>query len=197
MGLLATMDERTMAIQWGVVIGASLVAAAFDLRTRRIPNALTAPLFAVGLIGAAGKAGLPGFIEAVGAAALMALPYLFLFVLCHGGAGDAKLMAAIGAWLGLRQGLIALFCVAAAGILLAIVKAIAQRRLLSVLGNIFISVYSVFIYIHGFVFAGREPREDRDGRRGVELCQSLTITIPYGVAIFAGVCAAGGVVMLW
>ena len=30
-------------LQWGVVISASLVAAAIDLRTRRIPNLLTAP----------------------------------------------------------------------------------------------------------------------------------------------------------
>ena len=184
----ATTDARTMAIQWGVVIGASLVAAVFDLRTRRIPNALTGPLLVIGLIAAALQAGLSGFFEALGACVLLALPYVLVFLFAHGGAGDAKFMAAIGAWLGLEQGLIALFCVAAAGIVLAMVKAIVKRRLLLVLGNVFISAYS-------FIFAGYVPKQYRDDRKDTDVCQSLTL--PYGVAIFAGVCAAGGMVMLW
>ena len=109
MPLISEISYVTMAIfQWGVVIGASLFAVVSDIRQRRIPNALTFPLLAVGLIWAACFGGLAGLLEALGACALLALPYVLLFIFVGGGAGDAKLMGAIGAWLGLRYGLVAL-----------------------------------------------------------------------------------------
>ena len=46
MWALALWDSGIVPLQWGVVIGASLAAAFSDLRTRRIPNALTLPLCA-------------------------------------------------------------------------------------------------------------------------------------------------------
>ena len=41
-------DERMILFQWGVIIGASLIAALGDLKEKRIPNALTFPLFVAG-----------------------------------------------------------------------------------------------------------------------------------------------------
>jgi Flp pilus assembly protein protease CpaA len=130
--LLASItDERMAVFQWGVVIGASLVAAGGDLRERRIPNALTVPLLVVGLLWATWIGGLSGLAEAVAAVILLAAPYVLLFVFAGGGAGDAKLMGAIGAWLGLTQGVVVLLCVAVTGMILAVVKAIAQKRPIS------------------------------------------------------------------
>ena len=43
-------ENKMVLLQWGVVIGASLAAAIFDLRERRIPNMLCGPLFIAGLI---------------------------------------------------------------------------------------------------------------------------------------------------
>ena len=45
-------------IQWGVVIGASLVAATFDVAARRIPNRLTGPMLLTGLAWAIYSGGL-------------------------------------------------------------------------------------------------------------------------------------------
>lgn len=187
MDLFASIvDERT-AFQWGVIIGASLVAAGCDLRTRRIPNALTAPLLAVGLLWAIWFRGLPGLAHAVGACILLALPYVLLFLFAHGGAGDAKLMGAIGAWLGLTQGVIVLFCVAAAGIVMAIAKAIFQKQLKFVLTNVFVSCYSFLLSVIGCkTMRLASYRTDNE--------QSGGLNVPYGVAIFAGVCVAGGIV---
>jgi len=84
-------------------------------KEKRIPNALTLPLFIVGLLWSAWFGGLSSLAEAAGVSALMALPYIVLFLFFGGGAGDAKLMGAIGAWLGLKQGLMVLACVAIAG----------------------------------------------------------------------------------
>ena len=47
---LSLWNHPWAATQWGVVIGASLVAALVDARTFRIPNKLTFPLFGSGLV---------------------------------------------------------------------------------------------------------------------------------------------------
>jgi Flp pilus assembly protein protease CpaA len=119
----------------------------------------------------------------------LALPYIILFLFFGGGAGDAKLMGAIGAWLGLRQGLAVLVCVAIAGGFIAIAKAIAQKRLKFVLTSVYISFFGSLLSL----FTHRKMQladEQTDIRESGEL------DIPYGVAIFAGVCAGGGVVWL-
>ena len=124
------------AIQWGVVIGASLVAAISDARSRRISNRLTFPLLAAGLASAAAFGGAAGVLDSALACALLALPYVVLFVFAGGGAGDAKLMGAIGSWLGLINGTVVLFAVALSGTALALAHAIAARRSRVVLGSV-------------------------------------------------------------
>ena len=189
MQLSSGITDETL-FQWGVVIGASLVAAIYDLRTRRIPNALTVPLLAAGLVWAAWRGGLSGLAEAVGACFLLALPYVLLFLYAKGGAGDAKLMGAIGAWLGLAQGITVLLCVVTAGCVLAIATALAKKRLKSVLTSIFLSFYRFMLLLSGY--RTMQHTADRD-----DVDQRYDLTIPYGVAIFAGVCVAGGIVLIW
>jgi len=181
-------DEKIAVIQWGVVIGASLLAAIFDLRTRRIPNAITGPLVLAGLVQATWIGGLAGLIDSVEACVVLALPYVVMFLFAHGGAGDAKFMGAVGAWLGLKQGVIALFCVAAAGVVIAVAKAIARKRLRFVLGNIFVAVCT-------FLLTGHGAAQDKPDQAGSE--QAGSFIVPYGVAIFAGVCAGGLFILLW
>ena len=182
-------DETVTVIKWGVVIGASLLAAVSDLRERRIPNALTFPVFVVGLIWSAWFGGLAGLAESAGASALLALPYIILFVFVGGGAGDAKLMAAIGAWLGFRQGLTVFACVAIVGGIMAIAKALARKRLKFVLTSVFVSFYGLILYLV-------THRTMKLADEQTEIKQSGELDIPYGVAIFAGVCAGGGIVWL-
>ena len=186
--------KNIIVIQWGVVIGASLIAAVSDLRARRIPNLLCGPLFAAGLIWAAWQGGVDGLGNAAAASVVLAVPFVILFIFAGGGAGDAKLMGAIGAWLGWKQGIIALLCVCIAGVVLALGKAAVKKRLKFVLANVCVSVYTFLV----FVLSGRikycgesEPESLQKSSRSDDL------TIPYGVAIFAGVCLAGGYVLLW
>ena len=180
-------NEKMVVFQWGVVIGASLLAALGDLKERRIPNALTFPVFVVGLIWATWFGGISGLAESAGTCALLALPYVFLFLFFGGGAGDAKLMGAIGAWLGFRQGLTVLACVAIAGGGLAIAKAIAQKKLKFVLTSVFVSCISFLLYL--FTHRTMKLADTQN-----DIKQSEELDIPYGVAIFAGVCAGGGVI---
>lgn len=176
--------------QWGVVIGASLGGAVMDLRTRRIPNALCGPLLVAGLLWSIWYGGVEGLGKAVAACILLAMPFVLMFLFAGGGAGDAKLMAAIGAWLGLEQGIIVLGCVCVAGGVLGIATAIAKRRLKIVLANIRLSVYSFIVA----VLTGRRLRTAANEARPEKTDK---LTIPYGVAIFVGVCLGAGVIWLW
>ncbi len=77
-------------------------AAVIDLRTKKIPNKLTLPLFVLGLAYQAGFHGLGGLADA-GKGFLLGFGTLFvLWLIGGGGGGDAKLMGALSVWLGWR-----------------------------------------------------------------------------------------------
>ncbi len=77
-----------------------LAGAVVDVRERRIPNSITFPAMAVLLVVHGLGSGLPGLREAglglAGGFLVMLVPHLFGVL----GAGDVKLMAAVGAGLG-------------------------------------------------------------------------------------------------
>ena len=176
-------------IQWGVVIGASLVSAVMDVRTRRIPNWLCGPLFLAGLMWSVSQGGSYGFAEGFGSAVLLAFPFVLLFILAGGGAGDAKLAGAIGAWLSIREAGIALACIGIAGGILGIIVAIYKRRLKIVLARMTLPVWDwmmALLYRAGF-------KQAIESTRAIE---GEKLTVPYGVAIFVGICVAGGIVLL-
>lgn len=84
-----------------VVIVASLIAAATDIWNYKVYNVLTLPLLVTGLIYNAVIGGWAGLANS-GMGLLFGFLALLLFYSLGGmGAGDVKLMAAIGAWLGM------------------------------------------------------------------------------------------------
>lgn len=178
--------QNAALYQWGVVLVASLVAALWDLKSRRIPNVLTGPLFAVGLVQAAMFSGWDGIGSAFLASVILAMPYVILFMFAGGGAGDAKLMAGIGAWLGLQEVLAVLFFVSLFGIAMALLKAAFKGRFFAVLKNIQAMVISFIL-----LAVPQGPRQAAKEALYINADESERLTIPYGPAIFAGVvCAA-------
>jgi prepilin peptidase CpaA len=83
-----------------VVLSIATLACAFDLRTRRIPNWLTFGGAAVAIVFHFITGGAIGVAQSIGGCAagvaLLILPY----ALGGMGAGDVKLVGALGAWLG-------------------------------------------------------------------------------------------------
>lgn len=106
-----------------------LVATVVDIRSRRIPNALTATMAGVGVgLAAAGASGV-----SLGASMLGFALGLVLMLPGHAigatGAGDVKLMAAVGAIVGPALVVSAFLFTAIAGGVLAIAVAFRRQRL--------------------------------------------------------------------
>ena len=164
------LHEGPTILQWGVVLSASCAAGLIDLRTREIPNLLTFPMLLGGYAAAAVAGGLSGLADAGMASVLLSAPYVLLFVFAGGGAGDAKVMAAIGAWLGVVNGTIVLLSVAIAGAIVA----------------------SIVLIMHAW--RGRKVSEHRLAH---SYRAALKFDIPYGVAVWAGVWVAAAGVFVW
>ena len=175
-------NHPVLSLQWGAVIGASLLAAAIDFRTRRIPNWLTGSLFLAGIIWAGWSAGLGGVTDGLSAALLLALPYIILFTIGGGGAADAKMMGALGAWLGVVNGCATLLAVCVAGAVLGLAYALFKRQAGAVMMNMVLICSGLFSFASG-------------RRKWSEAAQLIPdpkhmLKIPYGVAVFAGVILA-------
>jgi prepilin peptidase CpaA len=103
-----------------VVVAAvfTAVAAGWDLRTRRIPNVLTLPVFAAGWLYQGVDRGWAGLGDAA-LGFLVGFGILFLlWLIGGGGGGDVKLMGALSVWLGFRLTLLVL--IASTALVLAI-----------------------------------------------------------------------------
>lgn len=93
------------------VLGAVVLAgAATDWKTGRIPNWLTMPAMVLGLVVSAFSE--VGFPAAVGGMLAALGVYFVFYVLWGRGAGDAKLMGAVGAFVGWPQVATVMFVVA-------------------------------------------------------------------------------------
>jgi prepilin peptidase CpaA len=120
-----------------IVIAVGLVACVIDVRTRRIPNALTFSAALVGLLFHVAMSGSTGAQFAAGGwvvGLLLLLPY---FALGGMGAGDVKLVAALGAWLGPTQTFWLAIYAGIAGGAIGLMVAIAHGYLRTALSNIF------------------------------------------------------------
>jgi prepilin peptidase CpaA len=179
-------------LQWGVVLAVCLVSAIWDLGNRRIPNFLTGPVFITGLVWSLSRAGGMGLVDSVLGCVILALPYVLLFVFAGGGAGDAKLMGAIGIWLGVVNGLAVLACVALSGVIMGVIWALARRQLRELGANLTDIVLHALRWLAGdrklpAVLVQEQNPPQTSPRR----------TMPYGVAILAGVCIAAMGISLW
>jgi prepilin peptidase CpaA len=149
------------------------VACAIDLRSRRIPNWLT---FSAALVGLGYQLAVhgPGGALSGGAGLLVGIAIFFVpFALGGLGAGDVKLVAALGAWLGPYEIVwLALYTVIA-GAVLAVGVSLVRGYLRQALSNIWLLL--MHLRIVGF---RPHPELTIHHARGPKLA--------YGVAIFAG-----------
>jgi prepilin peptidase CpaA len=134
-----------------IVISASALGLAgwagwLDWRVRRIPNWLTVPGLCVGLILSTALAQWPGLKLSLEGAAI-SLGVLLPFVLMRGlGAGDWKLMGALGAFLGPQRIIVVLLGTALIAGAMSVVEVVRQRKVRETLTNLWVVflAYSIF-----------------------------------------------------
>jgi prepilin peptidase CpaA len=125
-----------MSLHDTVAIGVGLVACAFDLRTGRIPNWLTLGAAVAALVVATWTDGLAGTGGSALGWLVALLLWLPLYALGGMGAGDVKLIAAVGAWLGPSDVIHAALYAAIAGGGLAVILAVVRGRARETFRNI-------------------------------------------------------------
>ena len=121
---------------WLLAAPLAAVGGWTDWRSRRIPNWLTVPGLAIGIAVNSWASGWPGLRASLLGAA-MGLALLLPFVLVRSlGAGDWKLVGALGAFLGPDRLLASLFVAVLVAGIMALVLVIWKRQLAHTLRNL-------------------------------------------------------------
>jgi prepilin peptidase CpaA len=159
--------------QWSGAFAIVAAACWFDVRTRRIPNWLTFPAAALGLVACTVAHSGHGTVSSA-AGLLVGLALFFpLFVLKGLGGGDVKLMGALGAWLGTSVIFGVAFYTALAGGVFALALIVRHRYGRQAIQNIWV------LLMHWRVF-------------GIRPLDSLTLEtsagpkLPYALPIAVG-----------
>ena len=152
-----------------------VVAAYIDGKQLRVPNWLTFPMVLSGLAWNAWAAGWDGFTMALAGMAVGLACLLPLYSVGGMGAGDVKLMAGVGAWLGASTTFSA-FCVSAiVGAVMALWMVWRRKDFVHHYAN-FLTILSEFAHIKNprqlsQIAAERKPR---------------MLLLPYGIPICVG-----------
>jgi prepilin peptidase CpaA len=138
---IATTVDLMNALQHQLVFtgGATLcalAAAVHDLRERRIPNSITGPAFLAGLALHTAWFGWAGFAAALLAGSAAGIISLLFWIAGGMGAGDVKLMAAVGCLSGLSHLPLLLVSTSIAAAVLGVAVSIRYGKLSQTLANV-------------------------------------------------------------
>jgi prepilin peptidase CpaA len=152
-----------------LALGLAVIAGWGDWRYRRIPNYLTVPALGAGILLNGIFAGWHGALESLEGASL-GLAILLPAVLLRGlGAGDWKLVGALGALVGPLTICVILVFTAMIGGVMALIAMIRERRVVSTFLNL-------WILVQGLLFFGIRPDPE------ISLDNPSLLKIPFGVA---------------
>jgi prepilin peptidase CpaA len=153
-----------------------LAAAVYDVRFRRIPNWITATGVVIGLaMNAFLFQGWPGLkLSAIGMAGAFAI-YFVLYAIRAMGAGDVKLMAAVGALVGWQDWFGIFLITAMLGGVMALIVAFSKKRLQRTFFNV--------AYIFSEMRHGRPAYVNREE---LDVRSPIAVGLPHGAVIAVG-----------
>ena len=148
-------------------------AAALDVEQRRIPNWLTYPGIILGVLLRGLLLGWGGAASALAGSVLAGGIFLLFYVVHAMGAGDVKLVAAIGSLLGPTDAVVMLLATAMCGGMLALVYALYRKRIRATFANV-----ATALQFHAASGLRAHPQLNLDN--------PVALRMPYGLAIAAG-----------
>jgi prepilin peptidase CpaA len=151
----------------------ALVGSVFDVRSRRIPNFITVPGFVLGLSLHLVLGGWRQLLSALAAGVICGVVFLVFYLAGGMGAGDVKLMMAVGAIAGLSHVPYLLVLTALSGGAMAIVLALARGQLQQTIANV-------------GVLASHHTQEGLQPHPDLNVGNNQTLRLPYGLAIASG-----------
>jgi prepilin peptidase CpaA len=158
-----------------LLIALALIAAAYDIRYRRIPNWLNVSGVAAGICMNAFLSGWAGLRLSLGGLALSFAAYFLLYAVRAVGAGDVKLMAALGAVAG-WQDWVGIFIGAAVAGGLASLIVIARRR----------RVNKTLLNVRFVVSEMKSGRAAHLRNEELDVRSAKSVGLPHGAVIAAG-----------
>lgn len=160
-----------------VLVSVLIIAALTDLQQRRIPNLLTFPAMLFGILAHLHASGLAGLWFSTGGLAL-GIGFLLLFYLSGMmGAGDVKLMGAVGSMIGPQEVFQAFLYTAFAGGIYALIVLAWKGLLINFVKRIFHS-------LHLSLINRRLTLIPEEGHASPILCYGIAIGVGTVISIF-------------
>ena len=161
-----------------VLLTVMIAAAVYDIRYRRIPNWVTAGGVVLGIAinAVIGESAGRGFLFALTGFGVGFGVYMALYILRAMGAGDVKLMAAVGALVGWKAWFGVFFVTAIVGGIMALMLVVARGRLKHTLWNV------------GFIVSEMgHGRPAYVGKEELDVRSPKAIGLPHGAVIAVSV----------
>lgn len=130
------LNSNLLETNFAIVISLLLMATIFDVRSRHIPNWLVACGTIIGIVYSGLSPYGIGTIGSLGGLAIGLVTFTPFYLLRAMGAGDVKLMAMVGTYLGPTSTFSAVLTVFIAGGLLAVAAAIRNGAMTALMENV-------------------------------------------------------------
>ena len=164
---------QSEAIYPAIATACALAGSFFDVKSRRIPNIVTVPCFLFGLVLHQVVGGWKQMLLALAAGTICGVVFLLFYVAGGMGAGDVKLIMAVGCIAGMTHIAYILALTAISGGVMAVGLALARGKLQETLLN----VGELFTHHRS---KGLQPHPD------LNISNAQTLRLPYALAIAGG-----------
>jgi prepilin peptidase CpaA len=154
-------------------VACALVASVFDVKYRRIPNFITFPSILIGLAMHLALGGWRQLLSSLAAGLICGVVFLLFYVAGGMGAGDVKLIAAVGCIAGMPHVAYLLVLTALSGGVMAVALALSRGSLHQTIMNV-------------GAIASHHSKEGLQPHPDLNLSNLSTLRLPYALAIAAG-----------
>lgn len=151
----------------------ALIGAGTDIKSRRIPNYLTGPAILAGLLLHTSLDGFHGLWTSLAAGLICGGIFLVFYLAGGMGAGDVKLITAVGCIAGLNCAAYLLVATSLAGGVMGVVFAMMRGKLKQTMRNV-------------GALASHHKEEGLTPHPDLNVLNADNLRLPYGVAIAAG-----------